>query len=81
MLRGLRVTVTAILGGFLIALVVGLLLELGRRSPFRVIRLVCHGYIWRADCRSHYGWKVILCDVSKMPLLSYISFSSSTSLT
>lgn len=45
MLEGLRVTVEATLGGYAIALVVGLGLALGRRSEVRVVRAACGLYV------------------------------------
>jgi len=50
LLRGLVVTVEATLGGFALALVVGLALALGRRSGFKLLRLVCDGYIALMRC-------------------------------
>jgi polar amino acid transport system permease protein len=45
MLEGLEVTVEATLGGYAIALVVGLALALGRRSRFRAVRAGCGVYV------------------------------------
>jgi len=45
MMEGLAVTVEATLGGYAIALVVGLGLALGRRSKIRVVRSACGLYV------------------------------------
>lgn len=45
MMKGLVVTVEATLGGFAIALLVGLVLALGRRSRHRAVRGACIGYV------------------------------------
>jgi len=45
MMKGLLVTVEATFGGFAIALVVGLVLAVGRRSGRRAVRAACTGYI------------------------------------
>jgi polar amino acid transport system permease protein len=50
MMRGLKVTVIATIGGFLIALVVGLVLEAGRRAPWRPLRLASKGFIAFMRC-------------------------------
>lgn len=50
LLRGLVVTIEATLGGFALALAVGLLLALGRRSGIKPLRLFCHGYIAFMRC-------------------------------
>lgn len=50
MFRGLLVTVIATLGGFAVALVAGLILEAGRRSGHRLVRLACQGYITFVSC-------------------------------
>lgn len=50
MIRGLWVTVIATIGGFLIALTVGMLLEGARRTPWRVVRLTSQGYIVFVRC-------------------------------
>jgi polar amino acid transport system permease protein len=50
LLRGLVVTVEATLGGFALALIVGLALALGRRSGVKALRLFCDGYIALMRC-------------------------------
>jgi polar amino acid transport system permease protein len=50
MLLGLRVTIIATFGGFAVALLVGLLLEAGRRSGVRELKLLCNGYIAFVRC-------------------------------
>jgi polar amino acid transport system permease protein len=45
MLRGLEVTVEATLGGYAIALIVGLGLALGRRAKMRAVRAACGLYV------------------------------------
>jgi len=50
MLQGLRVTIIATFGGFAVALLVGLLLEAGRRSGIRELKLLCNGYIAFVRC-------------------------------
>lgn len=50
LMRGLLVTVQATFGGFALALVVGLLLALGRRSGVKPLRLFCDGYIAFMRC-------------------------------
>jgi polar amino acid transport system permease protein len=45
MLRGLEVTVEATLGGYAIALIVGLALALGRRAEMRAVRAACGLYV------------------------------------
>src|SRR5262249_15177464 len=50
LLRGLIVTVEATFGGFVLALIVGLLVALGRRSGLRPLRLICDGYIALMRC-------------------------------
>lgn len=50
MMRGLKVTVIATIGGFLIALLAGLMLEAGRRAPWRLVRLASKGYIAFMRC-------------------------------
>jgi polar amino acid transport system permease protein len=50
MMRGLWVTIIATLGGFLLALVVGTVIEAGRRAPYRAVRLLCHGYVAFMRC-------------------------------
>jgi polar amino acid transport system permease protein len=45
MLRGLEVTVEATLGGYVIALIVGLGLALGRRAKMRAVRAACGLYV------------------------------------
>lgn len=50
MMAGLLVTVEATLGSFPIALLVGLVLALGRRSRHRVIRGICIAYIDAMRC-------------------------------
>jgi polar amino acid transport system permease protein len=50
LLRGLVVTVEATLGGFALALAVGLALALGRRSGIKALRLSCDGYIALMRC-------------------------------
>ncbi len=50
LMRGLVVTVQATFGGFALALIVGLLLALGRRSGIKPLRLFCDGYIALMRC-------------------------------
>jgi polar amino acid transport system permease protein len=50
MLAGLRVTLIATVGGFSIALAVGLVLECGRRVRVRAVNLACQGYIAFVRC-------------------------------
>lgn len=50
LMRGLVVTVQATFGGFALALAVGLLLALGRRSGVKPLRLFCDGYIAFMRC-------------------------------
>lgn len=50
MLRGFRITVIATFGGFAVALLVGLVLEAGRRSGIRLVKLACDGYIAFVRC-------------------------------
>jgi polar amino acid transport system permease protein len=50
MLRGLQVTIIATFGGFAVALLLGLLLEAGRRSGIRELKLLCNGYIAFVRC-------------------------------
>ncbi|TIV90807.1 MAG: ectoine/hydroxyectoine ABC transporter permease subunit EhuD, partial [Mesorhizobium sp.] len=50
LLRGLLVTVEATFGGFALALIVGLILALGRRSKMIPLRLLCDGYIAFVRC-------------------------------
>lgn len=50
MWRGLQVTALATVFGFSISLVVGAILEAGRRSGIRVLRLCCDGYIAFMRC-------------------------------
>jgi polar amino acid transport system permease protein len=50
LLRGLVVTVEATLGGFALALVMGLALALGRRSGIKPLCLFCDGYIALMRC-------------------------------
>ncbi|WP_342641608.1 ectoine/hydroxyectoine ABC transporter permease subunit EhuD [Rhodoligotrophos ferricapiens] len=50
LLRGLVVTLQATFGGFAIALIVGLLLDLGRRSGSKMVRRLCDGYIAVMRC-------------------------------
>ena len=50
MLRGLWVTVIATLGGFALALLVGVVLEAGRRSGSRMVKSLCNGYITFVRC-------------------------------
>ena len=45
MMKGLEVTVEATLGGYAIALIVGLVLALGHRSKIHAVRIVCGLYI------------------------------------
>jgi polar amino acid transport system permease protein len=54
LMRGLVVTVQATFGGFALALVIGLLLALGRRSGVKPLRLFCDGYI--ASCVARRCW-------------------------
>jgi polar amino acid transport system permease protein len=50
LMRGLVVTIEATFGGFALALMVGLLLALGRRSGIKPLRLFCDGYIALMRC-------------------------------
>jgi polar amino acid transport system permease protein len=50
MLHGLRVTIIATFGGFAVALLLGLLLEAGRRCGIRELKLLCNGYIAFVRC-------------------------------
>lgn len=50
LIQGLIVTVQATLGGFAVALFVGLLLASGRRSSWFVVRALCDGYIAFMRC-------------------------------
>jgi polar amino acid transport system permease protein len=50
MLRGLWVTMIATFGGFALALLVGSLLEAGRRSGVSALQAVCNGYITFVRC-------------------------------
>jgi polar amino acid transport system permease protein len=50
LMRGLIVTVEATLGGFALALIVGLVLALGRRSRLKPVRRFCDGYIAFMRC-------------------------------
>jgi polar amino acid transport system permease protein len=50
MLQGLRVTAIATFGGFAVALLVGVVLEAGRRSGLRVLRFLCDGYVAFVRC-------------------------------
>jgi polar amino acid transport system permease protein len=50
MLRGLQVTIIATFGAFAVALLLGLLLEAGRRSGIRELKLLCNGYIAFVRC-------------------------------
>jgi polar amino acid transport system permease protein len=50
MLRGLWVTTIATFGGFALALLIGTVLELGRRSGVRVLHSLCNGYITFVRC-------------------------------
>ncbi|ESZ31299.1 ectoine/hydroxyectoine ABC transporter permease subunit EhuD [Mesorhizobium sp. L2C066B000] len=50
LLRGLLVTVEATFGGFALALIIGLILALGRRSKSMPLRLSCGGYIAFMRC-------------------------------
>ncbi len=50
LMHGLWVTVEATFGGFALALIVGLLLALGRRSGVKALRLFCDGYIALLRC-------------------------------
>ncbi|WP_368904839.1 ectoine/hydroxyectoine ABC transporter permease subunit EhuD [Taklimakanibacter lacteus] len=50
LMRGLIVTIEATFGGFALALVVGLLLALGRRCGVKPLRLFCDGYIALMRC-------------------------------
>lgn len=50
LMRGLVVTVQATFGGFALALIIGLLLALGRRSGVKPLRLFCDGYIAFMRC-------------------------------
>ena len=50
MLRGLWVTVIATFGGFALALLVGVVLEAGRRSGSRMVKSLCNGYIAFVRC-------------------------------
>ena len=70
MLAGLKITVIATLGGFAVALVVGLGLELMRRSRSKALRRIAGGWIAFIRCTPllvqlyfvfyvAYGWAVI----------------------
>ncbi|MCA0433280.1 MAG: ectoine/hydroxyectoine ABC transporter permease subunit EhuD [Proteobacteria bacterium] len=48
--KGFEVTVIATIGGFLIALLVGGILEAGRRSGWRILKHVSNGYIAFVRC-------------------------------
>jgi len=48
--KGFKITVIATLGGFAIALIVGGLLEAGRRSGRRAVKRFCDGYIAFVRC-------------------------------
>jgi polar amino acid transport system permease protein len=50
LMRGLRVTVEATLGGYALALIVGLVLALGRRSGRTPVRRACEGYVAFMRC-------------------------------
>ena len=50
LMRGLVVTVEATLGGFTLALIVGLVLALGRRSKLKMIQRICDGYVAFMRC-------------------------------
>lgn len=50
LMRGFVVTIEATFGGFALALVVGLILALGRRSKMLPIRMFCDGYIAFVRC-------------------------------
>lgn len=50
MWRGLQVTAVATVFGFAVALAVGAVLEAGRRSGIRFVRLCCDGYIAFVRC-------------------------------
>lgn len=50
LMRGLVVTIQATIGGFALALIVGLALALGRRSGVKPLRLFCDGYIAFMRC-------------------------------
>ena len=50
MLRGLWVTVIATFGGFALALLVGVVLEAGRRSGSRMVKSLFNGYITFVRC-------------------------------
>jgi polar amino acid transport system permease protein len=50
LMRGLVVTVEATLGGFMLALNVGLVLALGRRSKIKILSRICDGYIAFMRC-------------------------------
>ena len=50
MLAGLRITIIATLGGFAVALVIGLLLELMRRSPWRGLKFAAGAWIAFIRC-------------------------------
>jgi polar amino acid transport system permease protein len=50
MWQGFRITMIATIGGFLIALAIGAMIEAGRRSGVRALKLACNGYIAFMRC-------------------------------
>ncbi len=50
LMQGLWVTVVATIGGFVLALIVGAIIEAGRRASVRIVRLLCHGYVAFVRC-------------------------------
>jgi len=50
LMRGLVVTVEATLGGYALALIVGLVVALGRRSKLKIIVRLCNGYVAIMRC-------------------------------
>lgn len=50
LMRGLWITVVATIGGFMLALVVGAIVEAGRRASLRIVRLIARGYVAFVRC-------------------------------
>jgi polar amino acid transport system permease protein len=50
LMRGLWVTVVATIGGFVLALIVGAIVEAGRRASLRIVRLLARGYVAFVRC-------------------------------
>src|SRR5947207_3303661 len=50
LMRGLVVTVEATLGGYALAIVIGLVLALGRRSKLKIVMRLCNGYVAFMRC-------------------------------